>query len=88
VSKNREGLLQDFQKNKYNRTLEEVEELLHSYGFIERAAAKEASVWKRGPIGLTLPRPKTGTLLVSYVSLVLRKIREAEETGIPEERQP
>ena len=83
--RNRERLLGEFKKEKYDRSLGEAEALLRSFGFIERAANKEASVWQRGPVGLTLPRPKGKSLLVAYVSLVIRKIEEAEATGIPEE---
>jgi len=86
--RDREHLLLDFQRKRGDCTLEEAERLLRAYGFLRRAASKEASVWKRGNITLTLPRPKGRVLLVAYVALVLRKIREAEMLGIPEEQQP
>lgn len=81
----RAQLLAAFKKAKYNRSLAEAEDLLTKYGFICRGATKEASVWNRGSVGLTLPNPKSGALLVPYVSLVIRKIEEAERLGIPEE---
>lgn len=86
VSKrDREHRFKDLQQRKTGRTLQEVEEVLRLYGFTERLATKEASVWKRGSVTLTLPNPKKGGLLIDYVVLVLRKIREAEELEIPEE---
>lgn len=86
--RHRDQLLSDFQRYKTDRTLADAERLLSAYGIVQRAAAKEASVWKRGSITLTLPRPKGKALLIAYVALVLRKIREAEMLGIPEEQQP
>lgn len=83
----RDRLLRDFKKSKYNRTLEETEALLRSFGFIERDATKEASVWQRGRVTLTLPRPKK-TLLVPYVVLVIRKIEEAQSADASEEKKP
>lgn len=87
AKRTRRQLLAEFKRAKYDRSLQEVENLLSLYGFIERAASKEASVWNRGSVGLTLPKPKTGggSLLVCYVSLAIRKIEEAERLGIPEE---
>lgn len=83
--RDRDRRLREFKKAKYDRSLEEAEALLRLYGFIERDANKEASVWHRGPVGVTLPQPKGKSLLVAYVSLVIRKIEEAETAGIPEE---
>ena len=85
TKRDRDRLLKEFKKNKYGRSLEEAERLLREFGFIRRVASKEASVWKRGRISLTLPNPKMPSLLVDYVVLIVRKINEAEETGIPEE---
>ena len=86
--RDRDQLLSDFQRQRADRSLADAERLLKAYGFVRRAATKEASVWKRGSITLTLPRPKGKALLVAYVALVLRKIREAEMLGIAEEQQP
>lgn len=83
--KDRKRILDDVKKNKVGRTLREIEELLALYGFLRRSASKEASVWNRGGVGLCLPNPKSGTLLVDYVVLAIRKIREAEEGNVPEE---
>lgn len=83
--RDREHRFKDLQQRKTGRTLKEVEDILRLYGFTERLATKEASVWKRGSVTLTLPNPKSGGLLIDYVVLVLRKIREAEELEIPEE---
>jgi hypothetical protein len=85
LGKDRDRLLRDFKKSKYSRTLEETEALLRSFGFIERDATKEASVWQRGGVTLTLPRPKK-TLLVPYVVLVIRKIEEAKSVDASEEK--
>ena len=82
----RERFRKQLSKHKRNRSAAEVEDLLSRFGFIMRDASKEAGVWKRGPVGLTLPRPHDRVLKLSYVSLALRKIREAEDQGIPEER--
>lgn len=77
--------LEWLRRNKRNRSVGEVEEVLELYGFIARAATKESKVWKRGHITLTLPAPKTTFLLTVYVALVTRKIDEAEASGVPEE---
>jgi hypothetical protein len=80
----REKRLAEFRKSKKGRTLAEAEELLRMFGFIGRAANKEASVWHRGSVGLTLPNPRD-YLLIPYVSLVIRKIEEAKAAKVPEE---
>ena len=81
----RQWRLDDFKRAKYGRSLGEAEQLLAAFGFVERAARKEASIWKRGGVSLTLPRPKSDTLRVACVTLVIRKIEQAEREGIPEE---
>ena len=86
VPKHRRRLLAEIKKAKYGRSVDEIEELLRLFGFTERAATKESSVWNRGSVGLTLPNPKTGSLLVCYVTLAIRKIEEAETSKIPEEK--
>jgi hypothetical protein len=74
----RNQLLQDLKARRQHRTLGEVKKLLLAYGFVERRARKENSVWSRGVVSLTLPTPHERFLKVPYVRLVVRKIEEAE----------
>lgn len=83
--KGRVGKLDWLRRNKRNRSVGEVEKVLELDGFVARAATKESKVWKRGHITLTLPAPKTTFVLTVYVALVIRKIDEAEASGVPEE---
>jgi hypothetical protein len=78
MPEDRHQLLRDLQANKRHRTLGEVRKLLEAFGFVERRARKENSVWTRGVVSLTLPTPHDRFLKVAYVRLVIRKIEEAE----------
>lgn len=78
MPKSRHQLLQEVQARKQHRTLGEIRKLLEMFGFVERRARKENSVWSRGVVSLTLPTPHDRFLKVPYVRLVVRKIEEAE----------
>ena len=71
-------LLQELKARKQHRTLAEIRRLLETFGFVERRARKENSVWSRGVVSLTLPTPHDKFLKIAYVRLVIRKIEEAE----------
>lgn len=71
-------LLQELKARKQHRTLGEIRKLLETFGFVERRARKENSVWSRGVVSLTLPTPHDKFLKAAYVRLVIRKIEEAE----------
>ena len=78
MPKDRHQLLRELQARKQHRTLGEIRKLLEAFGFVERRARKENSVWTRGGVSLTLPTPHDRFLKVAYVRLVIRKIEEAE----------
>lgn len=78
MAKDRYQLLQELQAHKQHRTLGEIRRLLEAFGFVERRARKENSVWTRGVVSLTLPTPHDRFLKVAYVRLVIRKIEDAE----------
>ena len=87
MPKDRHQLLQEVKARKQHRTIGEVKKLLQAFGFVERRARKENSVWTRGVVSLTLPTPHDRFLKVPYVRLVIRKIEEAEildRKGTPE----
>jgi hypothetical protein len=71
-------LVQELKASKQHRTLGEIRKLLEAFGFVERRARKENSVWSRGVVSLTLPTPHDKFLKTAYVRLVIRKIEEAE----------
>lgn len=70
--------LKELKTRKQHRTLGEVKKILEMFGFVERRARKENSVWSRGVVSLTLPTPHGKFLKTAYVRLVIRKIEEAE----------
>ena len=87
MPKDRHQLLQEVKARKQHRTIGEAKKLLQAFGFVERRARKENSVWTRGVVSLTLPTPHDRFLKVPYVRLVIRKIEEAEildRKGTPE----
>ncbi len=85
MARNKHQVLEDFKLRKKSRRLAEVKRLLESFGFTERKAKKENSVWSRGPVSLTLPTPHGTTLKVPYIRLIIRKIEEAELLADEEE---
>ncbi len=80
-------LLSDLKRNKKNRRLDEVCKVLRAFGFTERKASKEGSLWRKGSVTLTLPTPHGGEriLKVPYVGLVVREIEKAEAMETAEE---
>jgi hypothetical protein len=77
---NKEELLSDLRGNKRNRTVKEAYAALEAFGFKMRKAKKEASVWQKGSVTITLPNPHGGdrVLKVCYISLIVREIERAE----------
>lgn len=81
VRKSKEQWLKEFRRDKRNRNLEEVQDLLSLFGFTYRPGSKErGGVWQRGTFTLTLPKPHGGdnSLAPRYISLVLSVIDLAE----------
>jgi len=80
MPENKHRLLSSLKRRKKNRRLSEVCDVLLAFGFSERKATKENSVWRRGSVTLTLPNPHGGdrVLKVPYVSMVVREIERAE----------
>ncbi len=78
MAKDKYQILEEFRLRKQNRTLSEATQLLAMFGFAERKAKKENSVWTRGSVSLTLPTPHGPCLKVPYIRLLIRKIEEAE----------
>ncbi len=74
------SLLSSRKRRKKNRRLNEVCDVLRAFGFSERKASKENSVWHRGSVTLTLPNPHGGdrVLKTPYVNMVVREIERAE----------
>lgn len=73
--------LEAFKRRKKNRTLEEVIELLRSWGFVHRATTKEGGgLWRRGSCTVTLPKPhgRDKVLAPRYVTIVINEIERAE----------
>jgi hypothetical protein len=88
VRKSKEQWLREFRREKRNRALAEVQELLTAFGFTYRPGSKEGGgVWQRGPFTLTLPRPhgRDPVLPPRYISLALSLIEMAEQEDIEEE---
>ena len=74
-------ILDDLRRNKRNRSVAEAGSVLAAYGFRDRPARREGTVWSRGTTTLTLPNPHgrgDKSLFPKYVSLIVRKIEEAE----------
>jgi len=69
-------LLADLKKKKHGRRLEDLTSLLRRFGWAERKASRENSLWKKGTQSLTLPNPHGGdkVMKVCYVVEVIRKI--------------
>lgn len=87
MPKDRYQLLRELKARKQHRTIGEAKKLLRTFGFVERRARKENSVWSRGVVSLTLPTPHDRFLKAPYVRLVIRKTEEAEildRKGSPE----
>ncbi len=78
MADDRNRLLADFKRRKQGRTLSEAVRLLRLFGFVERKARKENSVWRLGSVTLTLPNTHGRFLKVPYVRLIIRKIEESE----------
>jgi hypothetical protein len=77
----RAQLLGEIRANKRNRSVGEIEQLLTLFSFEKRATSKEGALWKRGSSTVTLPEPHgkgDRSLHPGWVSLVIRKIEEAE----------
>ncbi len=73
--------LEGFKRRKKNRTLEEVSDLLRSWGFTFRAATKEGGgVWTRAGRTVTLPKPhgRDKVLAPRFVTIVVHEIEQAE----------
>jgi hypothetical protein len=80
--RSKEERLADLKRNRRNRKIEEVQDLLAAYGFIKRSSKNEqGGVWSRGSRTVTLPRPHGGTrtLLPIYIAKVLVEIELAEQ---------
>jgi hypothetical protein len=82
-------LLAEFRKNKKNRSVDEVQELLAAFGFQYRPARKEqGGLWRRGMFTVTLPQPhgsRDRSLKPAYISIVIRIIEAAEATDAQQE---
>jgi hypothetical protein len=82
VSRTREQLLDEFRRNKRNRTLEEAQHLLTLCGFRHRPGRKEGGgVWYRGSFTTTLPKPhgkRDRVLAPKYIARILTLIDMAD----------
>ena len=88
VRKSKEQWLKEFRREKRNRALDEVQDLLIAFDFTYRPGSKErGGVWQRGSFTLTLPRPHGGdsALAPRYISIILNAIELAEAQDSEEE---
>jgi hypothetical protein len=88
----KEDLLEDLRRNKRNRGLAEVTDVLRAFGWTCREASKENphSMWKKGTLTLTLPTPHgrgDKSLKPAYVTLVVRLIEQGEPSEHDEEEE-
>jgi len=80
AKRSRQQLLEDLRRHKRNRTVADVAAVLDAYGFENRKATKEGSVWARGAHTLTLPSPHGGDKVLhpGWVGLAIRIIEAAD----------
>ena len=80
MAEDKNELLESLKRNKKNRRLREVCDVLTAFGFAMRKVKKESSFWQRGSVTLTLPNPHGGdrVLKIPYVTTVVREIERAE----------
>jgi len=80
MTEDKNELLRSLKRNKTNRRLKEICDVLTAFGFAMRKAKKESSFWQRGSVTLTLPNPHGGdrVLKIPYVTMVIREIERAE----------
>jgi hypothetical protein len=82
VARTPEDWLQLLRQRKRGCTARDAENALRAWGFEPRMVRKEDSLWRRGSLTLTLPRPKAKHLKLTYVQRIIRFIErvKAQET--------
>lgn len=85
MARSKEELLEELRQHKAGRGLKEVKDLLRMFGWAERKAGKENSVWSKGHLTLTLPTPKDKDLKPYVVRLVVREIEKGEMSASADE---